>query len=64
MKWTAEEIEEVMSYFKECIEAHTTPGRKECNMAKEKSKQNGGSIQFRPWETLKKKVWNIIQKQK
>lgn len=64
IKWTEAELEEVKEYFRECLNTNTTPGRITCNMAIEKSRANGGSIQYRPWETLKKKVWNLIQKQK
>lgn len=64
IKWTEAELEEVKKYFRENLNTHTTPGRITCNMAIEKSRANGGSIQYRPWETLKKKVWNLIQKQK
>ncbi|KAK6191611.1 hypothetical protein SNE40_003255 [Patella caerulea] len=64
VSWTTDEIQEIMKYFKKDIEAVKTPGKKECKAAMEKSKRNKGTIHRRNWETLKKKVWNIIQKKK
>ena len=53
--WTREEISELHSLFKEYISSHQTPGMKECLKAKEKSKEAGGSLYLRHWETIKKK---------
>ncbi|XP_053408293.1 uncharacterized protein LOC128559783 [Mercenaria mercenaria] len=64
VQWTKEELTEVNRYFEETIAAEKTPGMKECKMAQEKSKTDGGMLHKRNWETLKKKVWNIIQKKK
>ncbi|XP_061186822.1 uncharacterized protein LOC133194941 [Saccostrea echinata] len=62
--WMEAKLKEVHEYFRECLNTNTTPGRKDCNMAIEKNRANEGAIQYRPWESLKKKVWSIIQKQK
>lgn len=64
VQWTKEELQEVNHYFEENIAAEKTPGMKECRRAQENSKTNGGVLHKRNWETLKKKVWNLIQKKK
>ena len=62
--WTSEEVEEIEEYFETNINSGMTPGRQECLKAIEKSKKKNGTIHLRQWETIKKKVWNIIQKTK
>jgi len=39
-----------------------TPGQKQIKRAISDSKANKGIIHKRHWETIKKKVWNLIQK--
>lgn len=60
--WTQAEIKEIEEYFELNINAGVTPGRQECMRAIELSRKNNGSIQRRQWETIKKKVWNLIKK--
>lgn len=62
--WNAVEIREIEKYFEVNINAAITPGRKECMKAIEMSQKNNGLIYKRNWETIKKKVWNLIQKTK
>ena len=61
-KWTAQEEEELQTLFMDNLRTHITPGRKECEDARKKSKENNGSIHKRSWETIKKKVWHEIKK--
>jgi len=58
------ETGELKTLFKENLETLTTPGMKECLKAIQLSKKNNGQLCLRPWETIKKKVWNEIQKLK
>lgn len=62
--WTQAEMEEIEEYFQLNINSGVTPGRRECMKAIELSRSNNGSIQRRQWETIKKKVWNLIKKNK
>lgn len=55
-------MKEIEDYFEMNINVGVTPGRKECMKAIEHSRKNNGSIQRRQWETLRKKVWNMIKK--
>jgi hypothetical protein len=55
VKWSEEEIEEVKTYFHECLTTKTTPNMKKCFMVIEKSRAAGGKIHLRSWATLKKK---------
>lgn len=58
--WTKEEEEEEMKkYFKTYYDGttkKTCPSRAECQRAIELSKNNGGYIHLRSWETIKKKL--------
>lgn len=62
VKWNNEEIAEVRLLFKENLDSRQTPGRKQIEVAKTASKASNGAIHKRHWETIKKKVWNLIQK--
>lgn len=64
VKWTESELQEIQQYLHENLKAQITPGRKEVERALEKSKKNHGDIHKRHWETVKKKVWNLIKKNK
>ena len=64
VKWTEKEMKEIQQYLNQNLKAQQTPGRREVERALEKSKQNHGDIHKRHWETVKKKVWNMIQKKK
>jgi len=55
---------EINVLFCEELEAGITPRMKKIEMAKAKSKRNKGSLHLRNWETIKKKIWNTIQKNK
>lgn len=57
--WTKEEEEEMKKYFKTYYDGttkKTCPSRAECQRAIELSKNNGGYIHLRSWETIKKKL--------
>lgn len=59
--WTKEE--EMKKYFKTYYDGttkKTCPSRAECQRAIELSKNNGGYIHLRSWETIKKKVNNFL----
>lgn len=61
--WTKEEEEEMKKYFKTYYDGttkKTCPNRAECQRAIELSKNNGGYIHLRSWETIKKKVNNFL----
>uniref|UniRef100_A0A8W8MIH0 PWWP domain-containing protein n=1 Tax=Magallana gigas TaxID=29159 RepID=A0A8W8MIH0_MAGGI len=61
--WTKEEEEEMKKYFKTYYDGttkKTCPSRAECQRAIELSKNNGGYIHLRSWETIKKKVNNFL----
>ena len=60
--WTNEEVEELKQYFKEHISTRSTPGMKDCQRAIQMSRKHNGVLHKRPWETIKKKVWNMIKK--
>ena len=62
VKWTSSEETEIRRFFKRNLETGVTPGKSECERAIDKSKANNGLIHRRNWETLKKKVWNMISK--
>lgn len=62
VKWSSKEEEEIRLYFKDNFETKTTPGKRECEMAIQRSQTNNGVLHRRNWETLKKKVWNMIKK--
>ena len=62
VKWNTKEEEEIKLYFKDNFETRPTPGKLECELALYKSKSNKGVLHSRNWETLKKKVWNMIKK--
>lgn len=46
---------ELREYLSEYI-GKKCPGMKACKYAIEQSKKNGGKIQYRKWDTIKKKV--------
>nr|XP_022330999.1 uncharacterized protein LOC111129143 isoform X1 [Crassostrea virginica] len=65
VRWTKKEEEEIKEYFslyfngkikKKC------PSREHCNIAIQQSKENSGEICRRKWDTLKKKVSNMLIK--
>ena len=62
VKWTQKENQEIKKYFHDNLETHVIPGKRECEAAMEKSKESGGVIHKRYWETIKKKVWNMLQR--
>ena len=63
-RWSPAEMDELNRYFKENIETLTTPGMKACVKAIQLSKNKNGQICRRSWESIKKKIWNMIQKKK
>ena len=61
--WSAEEITELKEHFKDYLELKTTkkcPGQKDCLHAIPSSKIRKGLIWKRNWETIKKKVSNMM----
>ena len=62
VKWTRKEELEIKDYFKDNFVTKSTPGRRECENAIEISREKNGLLHRRNWETLKKKVWNMLQK--
>lgn len=60
VKWTDQEKEEIEKLFKDNIKSGVTPGLDQCTQAIQAIKY----LKNRSWETVKKKVWNIIQKKK
>ncbi|XP_033756158.1 uncharacterized protein LOC117338903 [Pecten maximus] len=64
VKWTCEEIEEVEKLFQDNLKNGKCPGFKEVKKCIAISKTQNGLIHNRQWETIKKKVWNLIQKKK
>ena len=63
VKWQAEEINELKTFFADCLKTGVTPGKKLCMKAIAVSKQEKGMLCRRSWETIKKKVWNIFKKE-
>lgn len=55
VQWSKEEEQELREYLSEYI-GKKCPGMKACKYAIEQSKKNGGKIQYRKWDTIKKKV--------
>nr|XP_034315953.1 uncharacterized protein LOC117685616 [Crassostrea gigas] len=58
VRWSPAEEEEIKKYFSRYFEGHfqkKCPSREHCLDALKKSKENGGTIFKRKWETLKKK---------
>ncbi|XP_065928942.1 pneumococcal serine-rich repeat protein isoform X3 [Magallana gigas] len=65
VRWSPAEEEEIKKYFSRYFEGHfqkKCPSREHCLDALKKSKENGGTIFKRKWETLKKKVSNMLVK--
>lgn len=65
VRWSPAEEEEIKKYFSRYFEGHfqkKCPSRKHCLDALKKSKENGGTIFKRKWETLKIKVSNMLVK--
>ncbi|XP_065943060.1 uncharacterized protein [Magallana gigas] len=65
VRWSPAEEEEIKKYFSRYFEGHfqkKCPSREHCLNALKKSKENGGTIFKRKWETLKKKVSNMLVK--
>lgn len=65
--WTEKEIGEIKQYFKDYISLQSRkpcPGMKEILQVCAKSKASGGAIWKRNWETIKKKVSYLVQKEK
>ncbi|XP_062610759.1 uncharacterized protein LOC134272385 isoform X2 [Saccostrea cucullata] len=65
VRWSPAEEEEIKKYFSRYFEGHfqkKCPSREHCLDAIKKSKENGGTICNRKWETLKKKVSNMLVK--
>uniref|UniRef100_A0A8W8MSU3 Uncharacterized protein n=1 Tax=Magallana gigas TaxID=29159 RepID=A0A8W8MSU3_MAGGI len=55
VQWSKDEEQELREYLSEYI-GKKCPGMKACKYAIEQSKKNGGKIQYRKWDTIKKKV--------
>ena len=65
--WTTQEINEIEEYFKDYLDlkmSKSCPGQKECLRAIALSKSSGGILARRHWETVKKKVSNMVKKRK
>ena len=62
--WTTAEEAEMKNLFKSFFTRKKCPKQTDCEAAKAISRTKGGVIHLRFWETLKKKVNNMIQKQK
>ncbi|XP_055959525.1 uncharacterized protein LOC126808789 [Patella vulgata] len=58
VRWSKEEETEIRHFFKEYFATKATPGREACENIIKQSK----FLKRRSWETLKKKVWNMIKK--
>uniref|UniRef100_K1QD47 Uncharacterized protein n=1 Tax=Magallana gigas TaxID=29159 RepID=K1QD47_MAGGI len=66
VRWSRDEEDEIKKYFSRYFDGHLQkkcPSREHCLDALKKSKENGGAIFKRKWETLKKKVSNMLVKQ-
>ena len=63
-RWSEIEMDELKTLFKENLDTLTTPGMKACLKAIQSSKKSNGQLCKRTWETIKKKIWNEIQKLK
>ena len=63
-RWSAQEMEELNKYLSANMEARVTPGRKECLRAIALSKKAGGSLQYRSYDLIVKKMSAMIQKLK
>lgn len=55
-KWDAVETAELRKYFKEHLEAKTTPRAKEIDCKKKKSLKNGGKLHMRRNDLIIKKI--------
>ena len=55
-KWDAVETAELRKYFKEHLEAKTTPRSKEIDLKKKKSQKNGGKLYLRRNDLIIKKI--------
>ena len=62
-RWTEDELKELRNYLSENIKTGVTPGKKACMKAIRKSQAAKGVLHKRGWETIKKKVCYIIQKE-
>ena len=64
-KWTRSEKDELKQYFEEYFSGRkkkTCPSHAECQQAIEQSRENGGSLHLRSWDTIKKKVNHSLRK--
>ncbi|XP_033762695.1 uncharacterized protein LOC117344151 [Pecten maximus] len=64
VKWSNEEEEEIMRYFKKYFHREvnkTSPSQHDCKAAVAFSEENGGQLQKRSWETIKKKVSRMLK---
>ena len=57
VKWTEKEVPELHVYFNKQLVRF-----KDCEAARHRSKTEGGQLHRRHWETIKKKVNNMLQK--
>ena len=60
--WTKEEVEELHKLFGASLSSRSLPSGHEIKKAIRKSKQMEGKLHLRNWETIKKKLWNMIEK--
>ena len=64
-KWTRSEKDELKQYFEEYFSGRkkkTCPSGAECKQAIEQSRENGGCLHLRSWDTIKKKVNHLLRK--